>query len=111
MFSRRSKVQLFYLTIAVIFASCNGPFPSVSKIGPPDDHTQNIKGAMHRLGYKFPFKASSGCSDTKCHQPDLDGGVANVDGRITIAPSCFQCHPTLWSDETGDENMSNAINF
>ncbi|MFQ5823034.1 MAG: hypothetical protein ACE5JB_03165 [bacterium] len=58
---------------------------------------------MHKKGYKFPFKTSSGCSDTECHQSDLDGGVANVDGRITIAPSCFQCHETLWSDEIDEE--------
>lgn len=96
-------MHLFFLLFAGVCVCCNGLFPPAPKSGIPDDHTENIKGAMHKKGYKFPFKSSGGCSDTDCHQPDLDGGVANVDGRITIAPSCFQCHETLWSDETDEE--------
>lgn len=96
----RLKLLLFSLIFAGIFVGCNGLFPHAPKSGIPDDHTENIRGAIHKKGYKFPFKASSGCSDTDCHHPDLDGGVAKVDGRTTIAPSCFQCHETLWSDET-----------
>ncbi|MDQ7053422.1 MAG: hypothetical protein Q9P14_11180 [candidate division KSB1 bacterium] len=54
---------------------------------------------MHREGLKYPYRPSSGCSSDKCHQEDLDGGVAEVNGIKTIAPSCFQCHGTLWEDE------------
>ncbi len=78
---------------------CQGPFPPSAKPNLPDDHTVNIKSVFHKPGYKFPYKSSSGCSASTCHHDDLDGGMAEVDGRITVAPSCFQCHQTLWSDE------------
>lgn len=96
---RISKRIVSFFLACLFIVGCDGPFPSTTKPNVPDDHTENIKGVFHKKGYEFPFKESSGCSETTCHQPDLDGGVADVDGRIAIAPSCFQCHETLWSDE------------
>ena len=83
----------------LVFLACNGPFPPTAKPTLPEGHTVNIKSAFHKQGYKYPYKESSGCSAATCHRDDLDGGVAEIDGRVTIAPSCFQCHATLWSDE------------
>ena len=90
--------------VGVTIFSCFAPFPSTPKSGLPEDHTKNIKGFLHKEGYKHPFKESSGCDDTKCHQDDLDGGVAEVNGKVTIAPSCFQCHETLWEDDVDDND-------
>ena len=87
------------MALCLLLTSCNGPFPSTTKEGPPADHEVNIKGVMHKQGYKNPYRETSGCSSADCHQDDLDGGVANVEGIVTIAPSCFQCHGTKWDDD------------
>lgn len=90
--------------LAALFGlSCGGPFPAASKPNLPDDHKASIKGVLHKAGYRYPYKKDSGCSDSDCHHDDLDGGVAIVDDRVTIAPSCFQCHDTRWSDDTDEE--------
>lgn len=86
-------------SLCLAVSSCDGPFPAQTKTGPPADHTVSIKGAMHKQGYKYPYKPESGCSAANCHQDDLDGGVATVDGRQTVSPSCFQCHGTKWKDD------------
>ncbi|MFQ5641778.1 MAG: hypothetical protein ACE5IR_27700 [bacterium] len=96
--------RLSFVILILLSSGCRGPFPAASKPNLPEDHTESIKGVLHKSGYLFPYKKNSGCSDTKCHQDDLDGGVADLDGRITISPSCFQCHETLWSDDTDDED-------
>ncbi|MFQ5605515.1 MAG: hypothetical protein ACE5HS_19775 [bacterium] len=103
------RLKLFFFCSGLIFSiillvRCSGPFPSISKSGLPSDHTEKIKGVLHKKGFKYPYKTNSGCSDSKCHQDDLDGGVAEVDGKITISPSCFQCHETLWEDDIDEEN-------
>lgn len=98
--AKGKKLGYFIILIAALSRmGCSGPFPVTAKPDLPDDHTVSIKSVFHKKGYKFPYKESSGCSDSNCHQDDLDGGVGNVDGRISPAPSCFQCHETLWSDE------------
>ena len=76
---------------------CDGPFPTEEKIGLPDDHTVNKKGALHKSGLGRPFTTNSGCSQSDCHHNDLKGGTAVVDGRTTVAPSCYQCHDKRWS--------------
>ncbi len=94
---------LIFLLSIVVILSCNGPFPVTSKPDLPEDHKENIGGFLHKKGFEYPFKISGGCDDSKCHQDDLDGGVADIEGRITIAPSCFQCHETLWEDDIDGE--------
>ncbi len=86
--------------VAALLSGCDGIFPPQQKIGPPADHTVSIKGVMHKPGYKHPYRAASGCSDASCHHDDLDGGVAEVNGKTTVAPSCFQCHGTKWEDDS-----------
>ncbi len=76
---------------------CDGPFPTEEKIGLPDDHTVNKTGALHKSGLGRPFTTHSGCSQSDCHHRDLRGGLAVVDGRTTVAPSCYQCHGKRWS--------------
>ncbi len=98
--SRLYKSLLFVFMLPILGgAGCKAPFPPQTKSGIPQDHVVNIKGVMHKNGYKFPFKSSSGCSDANCHHDDLDGGVAKVNGVTHIAPSCFQCHGTKWQDD------------
>ena len=82
---------------------CDGPFPIEEKIGLPDDHTVSKKGALHKSGLGRPFTTDSGCSQSDCHHSDLKGGTAVVDGRTTVAPSCYQCHGKRWSG-----NVSNG---
>lgn len=85
------------LGLLMFCASCDGPFPTQDKIGPPDDHTSKQGNAYHKPGYEHPFNSNSGCTD--CHQPDLRGGIAEVDGEERIAPSCYQCHGEKWDDD------------
>lgn len=96
----------FYLVllsvVGVVWAGCDLPFPPAEKLGLPDGHTVAIKGALHKAGYMYPYKQASGCSDNSCHQSDLDGGVAQINGEKRIAPSCFQCHDTKWKDDTDE---------
>ena len=82
----------------VLLLSCDGLFPSAARIGVPADHTESRKGALHKGGKEEPF-GEGGCSDSDCHQSDLRGGVVNFEGRITVTPSCFQCHGALWEGE------------
>ncbi len=56
--------------------------------GPPDDHTDDESGFLHRPGKERPF--TNGC--TTCHGDDLRGGFG--------PPSCFTCHGMEW-DERG----------
>ncbi|MFQ5627283.1 MAG: hypothetical protein ACE5I1_00870 [bacterium] len=90
------------LVISLCIFACKNPFPPAQKQGIPDDHTVSIKGAMHKEGFKYPYKQASGCSASECHHDDLDGGVAVVDSVQTVAPSCFQCHNTKWQDDTDE---------
>jgi hypothetical protein len=87
------------ILLAFLLWQCNGPFPSAQKQGLPGDHTVSIQGVFHKPGYMNPYREASGCSSGDCHQDDLDGGVAVVEGKTTIAPSCFQCHGTKWQDD------------
>ena len=96
---KRCLPGLTLILLAFLLWQCNGPFPSAQKQGPPADHTANITGVFHKPGYMNPYRESSGCSAAECHQDDLDGGVAVVNGGQTIAPSCFQCHGTKWQED------------
>ena len=53
------------------------------KFDPPEDHTKNKHGFMHKPGAK---KESATCKE--CHGPELKGG----DG-----PSCYTCHDKKWN--------------
>ena len=95
------KKTLFVLIVGLVqlgAGACDGPFLAQDKVGVPDDHTVNQGGASHKSGLNRPFRESSGCSQSDCHQSDLRGGPAKVDGRATIAPSCYQCHGKKWSN-------------
>lgn len=88
-----------FLFLLMACAGCEAPFPPTQKPNLPADHIESIKTAMHKPGFDFPYKQESGCATSSCHGDDLTGGVAQVDERITIAPSCFQCHETKWQDD------------
>ncbi len=97
------KKGIFIMCLAVFglaFTACDGFFPAVSKPSVPDDHTKSIKGVFHKEDPEHPFYESSGCTDSDCHKDDLDGGVALYEGVQHVIPSCFQCHETLWEDDT-----------
>ena len=97
---RQVGILIVVLGIGLMsLGGCDGPFPTQSKIGPPADHTENEDGALHKSGSEEPFSESSGCSSDQCHHSDLRGGLAEVDGRVTVAPSCYQCHGEEWDEE------------
>lgn len=95
----RTTFTILLTATSIALAACEGPFPSASKPGVPEDHTVSIKGVFHKPGQKDPYGEESGCADSDCHKDDLDGGVGELDGVAVIVPSCFQCHATLWEDE------------
>lgn len=105
------RITLNGLLVLALTSACSGPFPAASKPNLPDDHTESIKGVLHKPGYEYPYKESSNCSDSDCHQDDLDGGLASVDGRVTIAPSCFQCHETLWKDDIEEQAIRQILSL
>lgn len=70
------------------------------KSGLPERHNSIMEGVFHGERAEEPFEnGDDGCASTDCHQPDLRGGVAKVDGKKVIAPSCFQCHGRVWEGE------------
>lgn len=95
------KLMIFVGIVALLSLSCDGLFPTQSKPTLPSDHTVNRSGAQHKPGLEVPL-GRGGCGTAVCHGPDLKGGVAEVNGQKTIAPSCTQCHGTLWGDGGGD---------
>lgn len=78
---------------------CDGPFPTSTKVDAPDDHTENQGGAFHKAGLEEPETEQAGCSSSDCHQSDLRGGLALVDGVQFVTPSCYQCHGEKWDDD------------
>jgi hypothetical protein len=54
-----------------------------SDYNPPDDHTLNKDGIMHKSGLENP---DINC--VFCHGEDLRGGTADV--------SCHECHDKKW---------------
>ncbi len=91
-------VVLLSVLAVTLTAACDGIYPAQDKTGPPDDHTVKHGAALHKAGEERPFSDQSGCSAGNCHHSDLRGGVADVDGRITVAPSCYQCHGVEWDN-------------
>jgi cytochrome c553 len=53
------------------------------KHNPPQDHTINNAGFMHKSGLNQPL-----VNCVSCHGSDLKGGSTGV--------SCFECHGTKW---------------
>ena len=102
-----SSFVLAGLVISLLAAAgCDGLFPAQTKVGPPDDHTEaKGGGVMHKKGSEHPDRLNSGCTDSKCHQADLRGGLAEVDGRAAEAPSCYQCHGNNWDDDDDDDDL------
>jgi hypothetical protein len=82
---------------ALLLAGCTGIFPTEAKIGPPTDHTVFKGGAAHKTNLSRPFTEAAGCSASECHRSDLRGGETVFEGRLTITPSCYQCHGRKWS--------------
>ncbi len=93
---------LLIIPLFLIQPGCDGPFPSESKVGVPEDHNEDEGGALHRDEKDDPF-GEGNCSDSDCHQPDLRGGMVEYQGRITITPSCYQCHGNNWDDDDDDD--------
>ena len=101
------KYSLILFLILIISFSllngCDGIFPTASKPTVPSDHTDNIKGVLHK-GQGNQLRPDS-CSD--CHTLDLQGKVTLINGVYTWAPSCYQCHGALWSrGGTGNLNLN-----
>ena len=82
---------VFIIPIFFIYG-CDGLFPTASKPTVPGDHTNNIKGALHK-GSGSELNPDE-CGD--CHSTDLQGKVSLINGVYTWAPSCYQCHSSLW---------------
>lgn len=101
---------ILFFVLLILLSACDGPFLSAFKPTMPDDHTESISGVLHKPGYEYPYREGSDCADSDCHHDDLDGGVAYIDDEVTYAPSCFQCHETLWKDDL-DEPATNAISL
>jgi hypothetical protein len=91
------------IVVLLLFTSgCDFPFPKQEKHQLPkglDAHTEKKGTAFHKPGYDDPFSATSGCSSGLCHQSNLKGGPAFIDGKDRIAPSCYQCHGEEWNDD------------
>ncbi len=93
--------MIFMLLSAMVLLSCDPPFMSTKKIGPPSDHKNKQGNAMHKGGLEDPFTEGK-CSDAECHGPDLRGDVATTDRGLVRTPSCYQCHGEKWEDEDDD---------
>ncbi|MEZ4655481.1 MAG: hypothetical protein R3E12_18300 [Candidatus Eisenbacteria bacterium] len=68
----------------------------------PADHTESLDGVLHAPLADDPYLGGGNCTDYRCHHADLAGGWSELDrhgSRLeTSAPSCFQCHGTVWSE-------------
>lgn len=99
-------MKLFYFAALVLtllmLSGCDFPFPKEEKTTLPkglDAHTEKLGTAFHKPGFKDPFSPVSGCSSGSCHQSNLKGGAAFIDGKDRIAPSCYQCHGEKWNED------------
>ena len=103
-FEKRSFVffQIYRFVFVLQLTGCHSPFPSDPKPNVPEDHTVTIATVLHKEGYDYPYRESSGCAVGYCHGNGLDGGVADIDDRISATPSCFQCHNTKWEDDVDE---------
>ncbi len=97
------KFNELYILVVLLFAACEGgPFPSETKNQLPDGHVVRVKTAFHKEALFYPYgydikTGESNCASSRCHQPNLRGGIARDDnGVIKYAPSCYQCHTKLW---------------
>ena len=88
--------------VFAFFLSCDSLFPTQSKSTVPSDHTVNRKGALHKSGLSDPLGVGE-CGTAGCHGADLNGSVAQVNGKKTVAPSCYQCHGALWEGGGGGD--------
>lgn len=99
------KKLIFYLTFtgicAIFITGCEMIYFPAEKNLPAgkDAHTEAKGFSFHKPGYKTPFAPESGCSSSLCHRSDLRGGVAFVEGKERIAPSCYQCHGAEWENK------------
>ncbi len=85
---KRINVVVWVILILLSLAACNGSSSSSSpasstSYNPPEDHTINRDGVLHKSGYDNP---TENCAS--CHGDDLQGGSTGV--------SCFQCHGQEW---------------
>jgi len=74
------KVSMILLMLALIIG-CEKE--NKSNYNPPQDHTINNDGYMHKTGLGQPL-----VNCVSCHGSDLKGG--------TVGVSCFECHGTKW---------------
>jgi len=102
--SDRVKKAHPLLFLALFFAviGCDGFFPSQQKETVPSDHTIDIQGVFHKPGLNDPLDEDSGCGSIHCHGSELKGGVAEMNGKATVVPSCYQCHGPFWEGDGGD---------
>jgi hypothetical protein len=96
-------MALISLLTVFILISCDLDFPTFTKSGLPAGHTVKNRGALHKMDPERPFSQNSGCSSNNCHQSDLKGGVAEIEGEQQIAPSCYQCHSRKWKCRSKDD--------
>ena len=95
-FTFRIFLPIFFLLTVCSLISCELDFPTFQKSDLPAGHTENNRGALHKADSERPFSQNSGCSSNNCHQSDLKGGIAEIEGEQQIAPSCYQCHGRQW---------------
>lgn len=94
---------IIIISSIIIFSSCDGIFPTQNKPPVPADHTDNISGAFHRP------EPNNTDECTECHGEDLKGGLANIEGTLVYANSCYQCHNDVWNRNRGGGLIKNKI--
>lgn len=97
LFSIPAGFLILILILSLPFLnSCDGIFPSQSKINVPEDHNSNRGGALHKGGER----ESDDCKE--CHGNDLRGKLYNLNGTYIVTSSCYQCHGDVWEEGRGD---------
>jgi hypothetical protein len=97
------KQSIFIIIMLLMIWGCSGGFPTETKKPVPSDHSRLIGTALHKNGQREPYAfdpvtGESNCASAKCHHSDLRGGLSQVNGVWTTAPSCYECHGKLWSE-------------
>ncbi len=78
---RITRITLSVLFVSILINSCESNVES--DYNPPDDHTMNKDGVLHKTGLDNP---DINC--VSCHGQDLRGGTSEV--------SCHECHDKKW---------------
>ncbi|HEY5125258.1 MAG TPA: hypothetical protein VIK14_16125 [Ignavibacteria bacterium] len=98
-------IVLLLILFVSVFYGCDGMFPTSPKSAIPTDHTNNIKGALHKGEGGGGGKSLNPDECNDCHSlDDIRGKISLINGIPTWAPSCYQCHGALWNRNGGGGN-------